>query len=159
MAEHRVNRAEINFTPPRNVVYLDNAASTPVDHQVVESMVPFLELQYGNPSSLHKFGREQNPAIQSARKKVAALVGANPSEITFTSGGTESDNLAIRSALSIRSRDAERTNIIVSSIEHDAILEPCKSLETENGFSVNYLPVTKEGIVEPAALRKAINRK
>ena len=141
------------------MVYLDNAASTPVDHQVVESILPFLELQYGNPSSLHTFGRETNRAIQSARKKVAALVGANPNEITFTSGGTESDNLAIRSALSIRSKDAERTDVIVSSIEHDAILEPCKRLETENGFSVKYLPVTKEGIVEPATLRKAISIK
>ncbi|MEO9321243.1 MAG: cysteine desulfurase family protein [Nitrososphaera sp.] len=140
----------------RTPVYLDNAASTPVAQEVVDAMVPFLRLQYGNPSSLHYFGRETNRAVQSARRKVAALVGASTKEIIFTSGGTESDNLAIKgTALAARRENPAKNHIVVSSIEHDAVLEPCRALQ-EDGFSVTYLQVTDKGLVEPDELRGAI---
>lgn len=141
-------------------MYLDNAASTPVAQEVVEEMIPYLKQQYGNPSSIHMFGRETTRAIQLARKRVADLVNASPREITFTSGGTESDNFAIKgAALRARKnlgsgRDCPR--IITSSIEHDAVLEPCRDLE-EMGFKVTYLPVTQEGKVRPSDLRAVMS--
>lgn len=138
-------------------IYLDNAASTPVADEVFDAMVPYLKLQYGNPSSLHYFGRETSRAIQSARRKVAELVGAGTKEIIFTSGGTESNNLAIKgSAASARKSNPEKNHVIASSIEHDAVLEPCKALAEEYGFSITYLPVTSRGLVEPESLRGAI---
>src|SRR5262245_47408999 len=116
-------------------IYLDNAASTPVADEVISEMIPYLKQQYGNPSSIHAFGRETTRALQLARRRVADLVGVTPREITFTSGGTESDNLAIKGA-AIQSRDSgNKSRIITSSIEHDAVLEPCKDLE-RMGFDV-----------------------
>ena len=138
-------------------IYLDSAASTPVADEVIAEMLPYLKQQYGNPSSIHKFGRETSRAIQLARKRVAEMVGALPREITFTSGGTEADNLAIKgTALNVRTKSPARNRIITSSIEHDAVLEPCKDLEGL-GFAVTYLPVTGEGIVRPADLKSAIS--
>jgi cysteine desulfurase len=141
-------------------VYLDNAASTPVAQEVIEEMLPYLKQQYGNPSSIHMFGRETTRAIQLARKRVAGLVNASPREITFTSGGTESDNFAIKGA-ALRARknlgpDRDCPRIITSSIEHDAVLEPCRDLE-EMGFKVTYLPVTQEGKVRPSDLRAVMS--
>jgi cysteine desulfurase len=141
-------------------VYLDNAASTPVAQEVIEEMIPYLKQQYGNPSSIHMFGRETTRAIQLARKRVADLVNASPKEITFTSGGTESDNFAIKGA-ALRTRKnlglgRDSPRIITSSVEHDAVLEPCRDLE-EMGFKVTYLPVTQEGKVRPSDLRAAIS--
>lgn len=137
-------------------IYLDSAASTPVADEVIAEMLPYMKQQYGNPSSIHKFGRETTRAIQLARKRVAEMVGASAREITFTSGGTEADNLAIKgAAIHIRNRSPEKNRIIVSSIEHDAVLEPCKELEGM-GFAVTYLPVTGEGLVRPSDLKSAI---
>lgn len=137
-------------------IYLDNAASTPVADEVIAEMIPYLKQQYGNPSSIHSFGRETTRAVQLARKRVAELVGASPREITFTSGGTESDNLAIKGA-AIQSRNyGKGSRIITSSIEHDAVLEPCKDLE-RIGFDVVYLPVTPEGMVRPVDLKNAMS--
>src|SRR5947209_5606676 len=127
----------------RRQIYLDNAASTPVARKVFEDMAPFLEDAYGNPSSLHSFGREASRAVQNARRKVASLIGASPREIIFTSGGTESNNLAIRGTATLARRtDPKRSRAIVSSIEHDAVLEPCKALALDN-FTLTYLPVTR----------------
>jgi cysteine desulfurase len=137
-------------------IYLDNAASTPVADEVIAEMLPYMKQHYGNPSSIHKFGRETTRAIQLARKRVAELINASPREITFTSGGTEADNLAIKGA-AIQARNSGKGNgIIVSSIEHDAVLEPCKDLE-RMGFQITYLPVTSEGRIRPSDLKDALS--
>jgi cysteine desulfurase len=138
-------------------IYLDSAASTPVADEVIAEMLPYMKQQYGNPSSIHKFGRETTRAIQLARKRVAEMIGALPREVTFTSGGTEADNLALRgTAVHARGRAPEKNRIIVSSIEHDAVLEPCRDLE-DMGFAVTYLPVTSEGQVRSSDLKNAIS--
>jgi cysteine desulfurase len=136
-------------------IYLDSAASTPVADEVIAEMLPFMEQQYGNPSSIHRFGRETTRAIQLARKRVAGLVGASPREITFTSGGTEADNLALKGAM-MQTGGQKKNRIITSSIEHDAILEPCKDLE-RMGIQVTYLPVTGEGLVRPSDFKDIIS--
>jgi cysteine desulfurase len=137
-------------------IYLDSAASTPVADEVIAEMLPFMKQQYGNPSSIHRFGRETTRAIQLARKRVAGLVGASPREITFTSGGTEADNLALKGAM-MQTEGQKKNRIITSSIEHDAILEPCKDLE-RMGIQVTYLPVTGEGLVRPSDLKDVISQ-
>jgi cysteine desulfurase len=137
-------------------IYLDNAASTPVADEVIFEMLPYMKQQYGNPSSSHKFGRETTKAMRLARERVAELVGALPREITFTSGGTEADNLALKgTAMYARSKFPEKTRIITSSIEHDAVLESCMDLKGM-GYSVTYLPVTAEGMVRPTDLKNAM---
>ena len=137
-------------------IYLDSAASTPVADEVIAEMLPFMEQQYGNPSSIHRFGRETTRAIQLARKRVAGLVGASPREITFTSGGTEADNLALKGAM-MQTGGQKKNRIITSSIEHDAILEPCKDLE-RMGIQVTYLPVTGEGLVRLSDFKDIISQ-
>ena len=125
---------------------------------MIAEMVPYLKQQYGNPSSIHHFGRETTRAIQQARKRVAEMIGSSMREITFTSGGTEADNLALKGvAMRARNKSPEKNRIITSSIEHDAILEPCKDLE-KMGFSVTYLPVDAEGMVKPADLQAAMSK-
>lgn len=136
-------------------VYLDNAASTPVADEVIAEMIPYMKQQYGNPSSIHSFGRETARAIQLARKRVAGLINASPKEITFTSGGTESDNLALKGAAIHAKNSGRGTRIITSSIEHDAVLEPCRDLERMD-VQITYLPVTPEGMVKPSDLKGAI---
>ena len=106
------------------MIYLDHAASTPIADSVLEEMMPYLKENYGNPSSIHRFGRVATKAIDVARKRIAELINANPNEIFFTSGGTESNNAALFGMLS-----KNEGSLITSSIEHDAILEPCKRLE------------------------------
>src|SRR5919202_3196099 len=137
----------------RHHIYLDTAASTPVADEVIAEMLPYFKESYGNPSSIHKFGRETARAIQLSRKKVARMIGASPHEITFTSGGTEANNLALKGqAVHVKSKAPEKNRIITSSIEHDAVLEPCKDLEGK-GFDIKYLPVTGEGLIRPSALK------
>ncbi len=138
-------------------IYLDSAASTPVADEVINEMIPYLKQQFGNPSSIHYFGRETNRAVQLARKRVADLIGAmKPQEITFTSGGTEADNLAIKgTAEYVRIKDPSKNHIITSYIEHDAVLEPCRDL-ARLGYKVTFLPVTKEGLVQPEVLKEAV---
>ncbi len=137
-------------------IYLDSAASTPVADEVIQEMLPYLKQQYGNPSSIHYFGRETTRAIQLARKRVAELVSSKPAEITFTSGGTEADNLAIKGAADyVRSSNPAQNHVIASYVEHDAVLEPCRDLE-RLGYRVTFLPVTAEGMVRPEDLKAAI---
>jgi len=133
------------------LIYLDNAASTPVHEKVIEEMIPYFKEQYGNPSSIHKYGRLANSAIQSARKRIATLINAESSEILITSGGTESNNTALYGIAHYN----KSKHIITSSVEHDAILEPCKRLE-EEGFQITYLPVDKYGLVNPEDFEKEI---
>jgi len=130
---------------------LDNAASTPVHAKVIEEMMPYFKEQYGNPSSIHKYGRFANSAIQNARRRIANLIGADSDEILLTSGGTESNNTALYGIVSQKNEK----HIITSSIEHDAILEPYKHLEKE-GYKVCYLPVDKYGLVDPEDLKKEL---
>ena len=139
-------------------IYLDTAASTSVADEVIAEMLPYLKEQYGNPSSIHKFGRETTRAINVARKRVGEMIGASsPHEITFTSGGTEANNLALKgTAMHIKSKMPEKNIIITSSIEHEAVLEPCKDLE-DRGFVITLLPVTREGFVRPSDLRNMIS--
>jgi cysteine desulfurase len=134
------------------LIYLDNAASTPVHEKVIEEMIPFFREQYGNPSSIHKHGRLANVAIQNARKRVADLINANSNEILITSGGTESNNTAIYGVAS----QSKGGHIITSSIEHDAILEPCRHLEKQ-GYRISFLPVDKYGFVNPEDLKNEIS--
>jgi len=138
-------------------IYLDHSATTPVAPEVLEAMLPYFGEKFGNASSLHSFGLEAKEALEESREKVAALLGAQPEEIIFTSGGTESDNLALK-GIGYRSKEKGKGNhIITSSIEHPAILETCRKLETQ-GFDVTYLPVTKEGMVDPGTLESAIRK-
>ena len=134
------------------MIYLDNAASTPVHEKVIEEMIPYFREQYGNPSSIHRHGRFANMAIQNARKRIASLINAHNNEILLTSGGTESNNTAIYGIAS----QSKGKHIITSSIEHDAILEPCKRLEKE-GYTISFLPVDKHGFVDPEDLKKEIS--
>ncbi len=134
------------------MIYLDNAASTKISNEVLEEMLPYLKEQYGNPSSIHRYGRFAHKAIEKARKRVAELINAEPSEIFFTSGGTESNNTALYGVAT----KTPSSRVITSSIEHDAILEPCKKLKKE-GFEVIYLPVNKFGLIDPLILKKSLS--
>ena len=136
------------------MIYLDNAASTKIHEDVLESMLPYLQEQYGNPSSIHRYGRLSNKAIEKARKQIASLLNAEPSEIYFTSGGTESNNTALR-GIAMQNPSG---HIITSLIEHDAILEPCKQL-AKNGFDIDYLPVNSFGMVNYLELKNKISEK
>ncbi len=136
-----------------NRIYLDHAATTPIRPEVIEAMQPFLNQYFGNPSSLHHFGKEALQAINEAREKVAHILGARPDEVVFVSGGTESDNLAIF-GVAHANRDRGK-HIITTQIEHYAVLEPCRFLERE-GWKVTYLPVDRSGMVDPADIREAI---
>ena len=134
------------------MIYLDNAASTQIYDEVLDSMLPYLKEQYGNPSSIHRHGRLARKAIEKARKQIASLINADPSEILITSGGTESNNTALN-GIAINNTPGQ---IITSLIEHDAILEPCKEL-SKKGFSVDYLPVNEFGMVDSSDLQKCIS--
>lgn len=136
------------------MIYLDNAASTNIHEYVLQEMLPYLKEQFGNPSSIHRYGRIAHKAIEKARKQVANLINAEPSEIIFTSGGTESNNTALNGIM----KKFPKSQIITSSIEHDAILEPCKKLENE-GYDVVYLPVDNFGLVSPKTLETSITNK
>ena len=134
---------------PTERIYFDHSATSPLDPQVVEAMLPFYQETFGNPSSLHWAGRVAKTAMDRARMQVADLFHASPDEITFTASGTESDNMALVGVA--EQYPPEECHLITSSIEHPAILETCKSLE-RRGYEVSYLPVTSEGIVESSAL-------
>lgn len=137
-------------------IYLDNAATTQVDERVVLSMLPFYSEGYGNASSLHSFGTHAKEILDRSRRKLASFIGAEPDEIIFTSGGTESNNLALK-GIAFANR-VKGNHIIVSSIEHDCVLNACKWLESQ-GFYVTYLPVDSTGVVDLDELRKFINPK
>ena len=134
-------------------IYLDYAATAPVLPEVLDAMLPFFVARYGNPSGIHGTGRDTHKAVENARRQVAAVLGAESREICFTSGGSESDNLAIQgTAFALRGKG---THLITSSIEHPAVLNSFRWLEKQ-GFRVTYLPVDAEGRVDPDAVRSAI---
>ena len=136
-------------------IYLDYAATTPTDPQVIAAMEPYFFEKFGNASSLHAYGQEAKKALEDSRQAVAESINAKPEEIVFTSGGTESDNsalLGVAYALEKKGR-----HIITSSIEHHAVSEPAKLLE-KRGFRITYLPVDKYGMVRPEDLKQAISK-
>ena len=137
-------------------VYFDNHATTPVDPRVVDAMLPFFTERFGNSASKHAFGWEAEAAVHAARKHIGSLIGAAPKEIIFTSGATESDNLAIKGVVELyRDRGG---HIITCAAEHKAVLDCCKFLERQ-GYRVTYLPVDAYGAVDMGKLRAAVNDK
>ncbi len=132
-------------------VYLDHNASTPVHPEVVEAMLPYFAERFGNPSSVHAFGREAREGLETAREQIAHFLRVGKEEIVFTSGGTESDNMAVKGVAMARGRG----HIITSRIEHHAVLRTCESLEAL-GFEVTYLPVDGHGMVDPDEVRRQL---
>ncbi|QDR80835.1 cysteine desulfurase NifS [Sporomusa termitida] len=137
-------------------IYFDHSATTPVNREVAESMLEYMTEKYGNPSSVHSFGRETRKAVEEAREKVAALINAAPNEIIFTSGGTEGDNLAIKGVA--YGNRKKGNHIITTAIEHHAVLHTCEYLEKQ-GFTVTYLPVDEHAMISMDDLRNAITDK
>jgi len=134
-------------------VYLDHAATTPVHPKVLEAMLPYFTVKFGNPSNLHDIGREAKNAVDEARAKTGTLIGARADEIFFTASGAESNNFAIKGLAQANSQKGK--HIIVSQIEHFSVLHPVKTLE-KSGFTVTYLPTDKQGFVSPDDVAKAI---
>lgn len=135
-------------------IYLDYNATTPVDPDVAAQIQPYLTEHFGNPSSVHAYGLQARDAVDQARTRVAALLGCAPEEVFFTSGGSESNNLAIK-GISFANRDRGR-HIITSSVEHPAVLSTCRYLSSRHGFTVTYLPVDRTGRVDPDDVQRAI---
>lgn len=137
-------------------IYLDYAATTPCDPQVLEAMKPYFAEKFGNPSSIHSFGQEAKKGMEDSRQVLADFMGAKPEEIIFTSGGTEANNMAIFGVCG--ALEKKGNHIITSAIEHHAVIEPCKVLE-KRGYAVTYVKVDKNGIVDPQEIKKAITDK
>ncbi len=136
-------------------IYLDNAATTSVRSEVLQEMLPYFSEQYGNPSSIYPLGQTASDAVLDSRQTIADILGANPKEIFFTSGGTESDNWAIKGVARQALAKGKGKHLITSAIEHHAVLHTCQALEKE-GFDVTYLPVDEDGLVDPQAFEEAI---
>jgi cysteine desulfurase len=135
------------------MIYLDNAATTPVAPEVLDEMLPFLREGFGNPSSIHSLGQAARCALDIARDRVAGLLRVQTREITFTSGGTEADNLAIRGVLEARA--TEGRHFITSAVEHEAVLDTAHAMEAR-GWDVTLLPVDEFGMVAPYVLRSVM---
>ncbi len=134
-------------------IYFDNAATTKLDEEVLQEMMPYLTENYGNASSIYKIGREARKAVETAREQIAKVLNCKPNEIYFTAGGSESDNTAIKGIA--RANKNKGNHIITSKIEHPAVLETCKELEKE-GFEVSYISVDENGIINLEELKNAI---
>lgn len=134
-------------------IYLDYAATTPTNPEVLKAMMPYLSDIFGNPSSIHSFGQETRAAVDEAKDKIATLIGASSDEIVFTGGGTEADNFAIKGIA--YANEGNGNHIITTSIEHHAVVEPCRFLQ-RRGFEVTYLPVDQYGLVDPQDVKNAI---
>lgn len=141
---------------PVRRVYFDHSATTPVHPAVAREMIPYITENFGNPSSMHFFGRAAKKAVEEAREKVALSIGAKPEEIVFTAGGTESDNMAIKGAAYANRNKGN--HIITSAVEHHAVLDTCRALE-KDGFTVTFLPVDGCGMVSPESVAEAITDK
>jgi len=137
-------------------VYLDNAATTPIDSDVVEAMMPYLTEKFGNASSIHYFGQETRAAVDKARQQVASLINCRPTELVFTSGGTEANNLAIRGLLEAQVKPNIPSHIITSAIEHPSVSSVCEDLE-KRGVRVTYLPVHESGVVRLSDIEASIS--
>jgi cysteine desulfurase len=137
-------------------IYLDYAASTPVDDQVLKAMQPYFSEIFGNPSSLHRYGQKSEAALEKARREIAEGLNASPSEIIFTSCGSESDNLALRGAAFAARKKTGKNHLVISPIEHPAVHNTALQLQELHGFSLTWIPVTKTGLIEPEAVSDSI---
>ena len=137
------------------MIYLDNAATTPVRPEVLEAMLPYFNVQFGNASTVYRLGHQSREALRGSREKIASLIHAKETEIFFTSGGSESDNWALKGIFESRKADFAHPHIITTSIEHHAVLETCRWRETQ-GAEITYLPVNEEGLIDPAEAEKNI---
>ena len=135
-----------------DLLYLDHNATTPIHPEVRSAMLPWLENEFGNPSSVYSLGRRAAAALATAREQLGCLVGAQPSEIIFNSCGTEATNTAILSAIAI---DPDKRHIITSAVEHSATIKLCEHLATR-GYEITWLPVDQDGLLDPAKLEAAI---
>ncbi len=141
-------------------IYLDNASSSPIDITVINEMLPFLTEFYGNPSSLHGLGRKSTIAVSKARAQISKLIGSKSNEIYFTSGGTESNNLAlIGCARLIENKKPPCKRILISKIEHDSIIETIKFIEKDMEFEIDYVPIKKDGLVDLEVFREMVSPK
>ena len=138
----------------KRFIYADNAATTAVSEEVLSAMLPHFRTAFGNASSIYKLGRDAQKAVETAREKVAAALGAEPREIFFTSCGSESDNWAIKGTAELMAKKGKK-HIITSVFEHHAVLHTCEYLE-KKGFEVTYIPVSDKGLIDPEDIRKAI---
>ncbi len=137
-------------------VYLDYAATTPLDERVLDAMLPYFRQVFGNPSSVHFYGQQAENAVEEARERIAALIGAHPQEIVFTSGGSEADNLALRGVARARREMVGAHRILTAHVEHAAVVRTAQALEREEGFQVEWLEVDACGIVHPETVRQAL---
>src|SRR3990170_7329324 len=138
----------------KKTIYLDYNATTPVDPEVLEAMLPYLKEHFGNPSSNHAFGKLAKVAVDNAREQVSELISSEPDEIVFTSGGSESNNHAIIGTAFANKKKGK--HIITSKIEHTSVLETMRYLEEKFGYKITHLPVDKYGMVNPLELEKAM---
>lgn len=137
-----------------NSIYLDHSATTPLHPHVLESMLPYLQGKFGNPSSIHSYGRQARNALNTARDQMAAMLSCNPNELIFTSGGTESDHVAIL-GIARTQKHLHKNHIITSTVEHHAVLGACQALE-QQGYTVTYVPVDEQGMVSVNEVASAI---
>jgi len=144
----------------KKFIYLDYAASTPVEQKVQKAMLPFFAREFGNPSSVHQLGQRARVAVEIAREQVAVFLGCFANEIVFTSGATEANNLAIQGVLAniAKENPLQKPHVVTSAIEHESVLAPLQALEKEGTIGVTYIKVGKEGIVSPQDVEKAIQK-
>ena len=151
-----ITSVEMQREKPRvQEIYLDHSATTPIRPEVLEAMLPFLREHHGNAGSLHRFGRDCRRAVETAREQVAALINAEPREILFTSGGTESDNLAICGIVEASDRKAMR--LVTTAVEHHAVLHAGESLARANWVDLQVAEVDQEGLVDPDAVEELLD--
>ncbi len=141
----------------KKIIYFDNAATTPLDMRALEAMLPYLQENFGNPDSPHAYGRRAMRGVDDARDSIARLIHANKNEVYFTSGGTEADNWALMGGARAKKKEG-RTEVVLSAIEHHALLSAAERLEKE-GFTVRYLPVNEGGMVEASAIERAVSER
>jgi cysteine desulfurase len=137
-------------------IYLDNAATTPVDQRVLETMLPYFSEHYGNPSSIHTFGQEAESAMDNARETVAQIFNCQPKEIIFTSCGSESDNLALRGAAFAAHQARNANHLLITPVEHHAVSRTAQQLAERHGFELEYIPVDQYGQVHPDVFRRCL---
>jgi cysteine desulfurase len=150
----RYNRRMTSREPKR--IYLDHAATTPLDPRVAEAMQPYFALDFGNPSSQHAWGQRAEAAVEDSREKVARALACSPQEVVFTSGGSESDNLAVRGAAFAARAKRGANHLLVSPIEHPAVLATARALATDFGFTLELLPVDESGLVDPQEVMRRV---
>lgn len=138
------------------MIYLDYAATTPMDQRVLDAMLPYFRETYGNPSSIHRFGQKADSAVEAAREKVAKVLQCRPDEIIFTSCGSESDNFALRGAAMARRNASGKKWILTAKTEHDAVKKTAEQLEKEYGFLLEWLDVDQYGLVTAKSISKAV---